>query len=53
MGDLSKTAQGILSRIEDDSRINKNNKKYINDFVIFCRSMRPNNGNAIQIAICF
>jgi site-specific recombinase XerD/ribosomal protein L40E len=38
MGDLSKTAQGILSRIEDDSRINKNNKKYINDFIIFLQA---------------
>ena len=38
MGDLSRTAQGILSRIEIDSRINKNNKKYINDFIIFLQA---------------
>ncbi len=38
MAGLSKTSQNMISRIDDDPKIAKNNKKYLEDFLVFLQA---------------
>jgi hypothetical protein len=38
MPDLTRTAQKVLERIKNDPKVAENNKKYVEDFIVFLQA---------------